>query len=304
MYADQVATSGEKPGSFPYAAQLRRELSARNQRYAAAHCLPSRESYGDPPVVCYLPREDGKAHGNFLPRTYASILARESWSIRLHKVHAQARAALPREDRGWRELDSSNSSDALLMNVFCFPGTLKSPRVFAQLGVLAPGIPEFGVKAKVPLASGHADRTEVDMRLGDLLVEAKLTETDFQSAGPELVEAYRDFSQVFDPRELPRDGKRYLSYQLLRNVLAAYANHYSFCVMVDARRPDLIEAWYAVLRSVRPTSLRLALKVITWQELSEALPKRLQRFLEEKYGISSDKSRASLSNPFAGCAIS
>jgi len=298
-----VASSSEGLGSFPYAAELRRELSARNQRYAATHRLPSRESYGDPPVVCYLPREDGKAHGNFLPQTYARILGRESWSIRLHKVHAQARAALPREDRCWRELDSSNSSDALLMNVFCFPGTRKNPRVFAQLGIEAPGIPEFGVKAKVPLANGHADRTEIDMRLGDLLVEAKLTETDFQSAGPELVEAYRDFSEVFDQPALPRDGKSYLSYQLLRNVLAAYANQCSLCVMVDARRPDLIEAWYAILRSVRPTSLRLRLKIITWQELSVALPRRLQQFLEEKYGISFARICASLSNPFAGCAI-
>jgi hypothetical protein len=304
LYADQVATSNDRLGSFSYAGDLRRELSARNQRYAAAHRLPSRESYGDPPVVCYLPREDGKAHGNFLPQTYARILGRAPWSIRLQKVHAQARAALPREDRCWRELDSSNSSDALLMNVFCFPGTLKNPRVFAQLGVQAAGIPEFGVKAKVPLANGHADRTEVDMRLGDLLVEAKLTETDFQSAGPELVEAYRDFSEVFDQHELPREGKRYLSYQLLRNVLAAYANQCSFCVMVDARRPDLIEAWYGIMRSVRLTSLRLELKIITWQELSEALPRRLQQFLEEKYGISFARNRARLSHAFAGCAIS
>jgi hypothetical protein len=73
--------------------------------------------------------------------------------------------------------------------------------------------------------------------------------------------------------------------------------------MVDARRPDLIEAWYAVLRSVRPTSLRLGLKIITWQELSEALPRRLQRFLEEKYGILSHRSRLRLSNAFAGSAI-
>ena len=298
-----MATSSEKLGSFSYAAELRHELSARNRRYAATHGLLSRESYGDPPVVCYLPREDGKTHGNFLPPTYARILGRESWSIRLNKVHAQARGALPREDRCWRELDSSNSSDALLMNVFCYPGTLKKPRIFDQLGVLVPGIPEFGVKAKVPLANGHADRTEVDMRLGSLLVEAKLTETDFQSAGPELVEGYRDFAQVFHQHELPRDGQRYLSYQLLRNVLAAYANQCSFCVMVDARRPDLIEAWYAIMRSVRITSLRLELKILTWQELAETLPTRLQQFLEEKYGISSARSRARLSRPLADCGI-
>ena len=285
LYADPVVSSGERLGSFPYAAELRRELSARNQRYAADHGLISRESIGDPPAVCYLPREDGKAHGNFLPQTYTRILGHRGWSSRLNKVHAQARAALPREDRRWRELDSSNSSDALLMNIFCFPGTRQHRRIFDQLGVLDPGMPEFGVKAKVPLANGHFDRTEIDMRLGNLMVEAKLTETDFQSAEPKLVEAYRDFSQVFSQPDLPRNGRRYLSYQLLRNVLAAYANQCSFCVMVDARRPDLIEAWYAIMRCVRLTSLRLESKIITWQELSEGLPERLQQFLEEKYGI-------------------
>ncbi len=280
-----MTPSGARSAFLPYAGELRRELSARNQSYAAKHGLPSRQSYGDPPVVCYLPREDGTAHGNFLPQTYARILRHANWSIRLHKVHAQAGAALPREDRRWRELDSANSSDALLMNIFCFPGILENRRLCGQLGVATPCMPEFGVKPRVPLANGHADRTEVDMRLGELLVEAKLTETDFQSAPPQLVEGYRDFPQVFHRHDLPRQGKLYLSYQLLRNVLAAYANQCSLCVMVDARRPDLIEAWYAVMRSVRLTHLRLQCKIITWQELSEALPKRLQRFLEEKYGI-------------------
>jgi hypothetical protein len=194
---------------------------------------------------------------------------------------------------------AANSSDALLMNIFCFPGTLKSPWVLGQLGIPYPGLPEFGVKAKVPLSSGHFDRTEVDMRLGNLLVEAKLTETDFQSAEPALVEAYRDFSEVFHQHHLPRNGRRYRSYQLLRNVLAAYRNQSSFCVMVDARRPDLIEAWYSIMRSVRPTSLRLECKLLTWQELSESVPKRLQRFLEEKYGITSTANHAGLSGPAA-----
>jgi len=296
LYAHPVVSSGERPGSLPYAAELRRELSARNQRYTTDHRLVSRESYGDPPVVCYLPREDGAAHGNFLPQTYTRILGHRGWASRLHKVHAQARGRLPREDRRWRELDSSNSSDALLMNIFCFPGILKNRRVFDRLGIETPGMPEFGMKAKVPLANGHFDRTEVDMRLGNLLVEAKLTETDFQSAEPKLVEAYRDFSEVFSQPDLPRNGRLYLSYQLLRNVLAAFANQCSFCVMVDARRPDLIEAWYAVLRCVRPTRLRLECKIITWQELSEGLPRKLQRFLEEKYGITSP---AGLSAPAA-----
>ena len=42
------------------------------------------------------------------------------------------------------------------------------------------------------------------MRWGDLLVEAKLTESDFQTRKPALVEAYRDLDEVFDRDLLPR----------------------------------------------------------------------------------------------------
>ena len=65
------------------------------------------------------------------------------------------------------------------MNVFCYPGVLRNGGVSGLLGA-APGVlPCFGYKARVPFANGKFDRTEVDLRLGDVLVEAKLTESDF-----------------------------------------------------------------------------------------------------------------------------
>ena len=72
------------------------------------------------------------------------------------------------------------------------------------LGVEGERAPVFGWKARVPLANGRFDRTEVDMRLGSLLVEAKLTEGDFQTREARIVEAYRDFDEVFDRELLPR----------------------------------------------------------------------------------------------------
>jgi hypothetical protein len=99
------------------------------------------------------------------------------------------------------------------------------------------------------------------------------------------VRAYRDFAVVFRSGGLPRAGDRYASYQLIRNVLAAYALNLSFCVLLDARRPDLIEAWYAVLSCIKLHDLRTRCKVLTWQELSAVVPHDLQRFLELKYGI-------------------
>ncbi|HZP64345.1 MAG TPA: hypothetical protein VFB28_13095 [Terriglobales bacterium] len=277
--------SSAKLTSFPYATALRQELILRSRAFASNHALAHQETYGDLPVICYLPNQANSAHGNFLPETYRSILKNDNWRLRLEKVHTQARVSLPKADRRWRELDSCNSSDALLMNIFCFPGALKNHRVFDLLGIERWQKPYFGLKARVPLLHQKSDRTEVDMRLGNLLVEAKLTESDFQTAPCAVLDTYRDFHEIFDTRRLPRDTNRYLSYQLIRNVLAAYANDCSFCVMADARRPDLMEAWYAVMQAVRLIDLRLRCKMITWQELSSVLPRKLRAFLHEKYGI-------------------
>jgi len=273
-----------------YAAELRYELSVLNEAYAKDHKLKHCSSYGSQPVVCYEP--DGNRHGNFLPETYRAILEKPQWARRLKKTHTSARTALPRNDRAfWSELDSSNSSDALLMNVFCYPKVFDDGRVWASLGIEAGSTPEFGFRARVPLKHGRFDRTEVDMRLGSLLVEAKLTEADFQAREKEIVENYRDFDELFDCRQLPmllgRDSstKRYASYQLIRSVLAAWSNQCAFCVLCDARRPDLVQAWYEVMSAVKIVDLRLRCKVLTWQELAQAVPTRLQEFLCEKYGI-------------------
>lgn len=269
-----------------FASDLRSELATRAQSYARSQGLPHCLSYGEMPAVCFVPDGDGAGHGNFMPECYQAIISNPAWRQRLCKVHTLGRRSLPAMERGrWMELDSCNSSDALLMNVFCHPTVARSAKAFALLGLEAGGVPYFGYRAKVPLSSGRSDRTEIDMRVGNLLVEAKLTEADFQRADKKVLHKYRDFLDVFDEELLPQTEGHYLSYQLLRNVLAAYAFQCSFCVLLDARRPDLAEAWYAVMRCVKPVGLQTALKVLTWQELAQALPSKLRAFLGDKYGI-------------------
>lgn len=279
------------------ASMLRQELCARNREFANAHGLAHVESYGGMPVIVYEPASDGTRHGNFLDASYAAILSRPDWKRRLGKVHARATQSLPKCERGWKELDSSMSSDALLMNIFCYPGVVESFGVRSLLGVDLVDSPQFGLKARVPLKNGLFDRTEVDLRLGDLLVEAKLTESDFQTKEESALLCYRDFEEVFNVRALPRlmaranddsatmGRKRFASYQLLRNVLAAHAIGCGFCVLLDGRRPDLLESWFAVMRCIAVSGLRLRRKALTWQELSEVLPAPLQHFLDAKYGI-------------------
>jgi hypothetical protein len=343
-------------GAGWYASELRRELTARNRAWARGRAHV--ESYGSAPVIVYEPEEHptdedlrgthpvgrgapvkAERHGNFFDASYAAILTKPEWMRRFDKIHAQGRA-LPKAGSGrrWRELDSSMSSDALLMNVFLGFGMGELGRLKDVLGVEGDGLPEFGWRARVPLASGRFDRTEVDMRWGGLLVEAKLTEGDFQTRAASVVEGYRDFDAVFERELLPRVELRtarrrtavefaeeftqeweelgarpefeagevarefregivarareaepaeagYAGYQLIRNVLAAYAEGCSFCVVHDARRPDLREAWFAVMKAVKSAEMRVRCKVITWQELAGMAPEGLREFLDLKYGI-------------------
>src|SRR5205085_10085921 len=112
--------------------------------------------------------------------------------------------------------------------IFCYPGVATDRRVLHLLATESDQPPQFGYKPLVPLCDGKFDRTEVDMRLGNLLVEAKLTEGDFQRKNKDALAAYRDFTAVFDRRQLPQNLNHPLSYQLIRTVLAAPALGCSF----------------------------------------------------------------------------
>jgi hypothetical protein len=327
--------------SRSYANLLRREIAERNR--ACARGRAHVESYGVDPVVVYgpeIPEDGGECHGNFYDAAYHAILKRPDWAKRFGKIHTHGRGLPKPEDprRKWRELDSCMSSDALLMNVFCTPDVVEAPAMRRMLGVSEDTAPMFGWKARVPLASGLFDRTEVDMRWGDLLVEAKLTEGDFQTRAARIVEGYRDFDAVFDRELLPwvevalarrkqavefaeeftqewedtaglapeeaggiaeefhaglvaeaqaraPSEVRFRGYQLIRNVLAAFAAEARFCVICDERRPDLREAWFRVMAAVRNAEMRTRCLVLTWQEVAAIVPEGLREFLEVKYGI-------------------
>ena len=170
------------------------------------------------------------------------------------------------------------------MNIFCYPGVL-TPRLCVLLGVEPRTLPEFGYHPCVQLERSLSDRTEIDMRLGTLLVEAKLTEADFQFAPMPLIEHYPNFEAIFDRDALEITKRGVRSYQLIRGVLAAHAEQSRFCVMLDARRPDLIEAWYSVIRAVRSYQMQAQLRLLTWQEIAATLPLGLATSLRAKYGI-------------------
>jgi hypothetical protein len=263
------------------AAQLRREISARN--LARSSELERETSFSATPSVIY--REDEAGHGNFLPASWKRIAANPLWRKRLTKVYTASRYVPRSWDRRRGELECANSSDALLMNIFCYPGILARPQLCALLGISPGSRPEFGFRPAIPRMGGHVDRTEIDMRVGELLIEAKLTEGDFQRAPKRMLARYCQADEVFDSEQLPIVRDVLQSWQLVRGVLAAHACSAFFLVFCDRRRPDLTDRWFEVMRAVKDSALRTRLGILTWQEISATLPDRVRNFLDEKYGI-------------------
>jgi hypothetical protein len=244
------------------------------------------------PVVMFDPymTEDGPRHGNFIDDSYAAAVADPHWANRLKKAHPK-RDALPVSHRAnAKELDSCTSSDALLLNVMCYP-TART-----HLGELLdePGLPEFGVGGAIPLRSNltlTADRSELDLIIRkdrgaiSLIVEAKLTERGFTRKPRSVVERYASFEMVFEMDGLDQEDGYVLDYQLIRSLLAAHYHKAKFVLIHDARRSDLRKRYDSVLQAVRDRRLLVRSSVLTWQELAKGCPPALQWFLREKYGI-------------------
>jgi len=246
--------------------------------------VPAYESLGNPATVLFQKSPSGESHGSFFKETWTAIKANSDWFKRLEKRHPQL-DALPLEyQASAMELDSSNSSDALLMNCFCYPGA--SVRFASVLGA-APvdSIPQFGYKARVLFSNGGKDRTEVDMVFGDTFLEAKLTEKDFTSTPEANVFRYAALKKVFDVNLLPADEKNFHGYQLIRNVLAAAQHGKKLIVLLDYRRPDLLEHWWQVHAAISAGELRKRCGVRFWQQLAAAADPQHRDLLEQKYDI-------------------
>lgn len=267
--------------------QLRTTLNRLAKNYAEhsgllEHCYQS-AARGDP-IILFSPFDGGRRHGNFLDASYAEILANPKWKARLDKTHTSCRSLKAPDGRKARELDTSTSSDALLMNIFCHRGVRRSVGVAKLLGVSQLSGPEFGYMARIAKRQG-GDETEVDMRLDGLLVESKLTESDFTSKPRSVLHDYVRFRDVFDVPSLPQTPTGYNGYQIIRNVLAADQYGCRFLLICDERRPDLVQNWWLVVRAIKDVELRSRLSFLTWQQVATVCPRDVENFLCAKYGI-------------------
>jgi hypothetical protein len=248
---------------------LKNLLKERAEEFADTKGLPIDTSYQTAALFKDL-------DGNFFRDSFEAIQGNPNWSKRLAKQHNQVPWA--------REVQSSSSSDALLMNIFCHPKILKWKGVRDLLGLVDVEI-RFGVEPGVEKGGGESRPTEIDMEVGDLFVEAKLTEPDFCSK--EIAEAskYSHLSACFDVEKLPRRGTQFTSYQIVRNLLASIQHGKRHALFCDERRPDLVRSYLETVNCLKDANHRSRCRVIFWQEIAQVCGKDLKNFLQEKYGI-------------------
>jgi hypothetical protein len=133
-----------------HSSRLRHDLNERNIRLAEKTGVPNERSIGASSTVLYLPDERGR-HGNFHPASYKRILNRAEWRRRLDKTHTTAHKILASHDRERRELDSCNSSDALLMNIFCHPRSFERDPLSSLLSFEANADLIFGYRPRISM---------------------------------------------------------------------------------------------------------------------------------------------------------
>jgi len=214
---------------------------------------------------------------NFHNKSFQNIISgnHSDWQKRTQKKHTHFTQNI-------LEMQSCNSSDALLMNIFCHPkirlwkGVSKLLKVNMDNGI------EFGWQG-VGFSNELSHKTEIDMKIGNRLFEAKLTEKDFTAKPIGIVENYDGFDDVFDKTLLLKKDNEYPNYQLIRNILAAYKNECFFTLLVDESRIDLIRSLQVTQMAIKIGDLRKQIDFITWQEIASVCGKDLKNYLENKY---------------------
>lgn len=213
---------------------------------------------------------------NFNPDSYQKILSNPEWEKRLRKKKKYPN--LPNT----LEMQSSNSSDALLMNVFCNPKFIEWKGIKKLFNIIDFDCFRFGWNPNFSNEKSHP--TEIDLKFNNIIIEAKLTEANFKLQDKKTVETYDNFFSVFDYTllELNKNGK-YRNYQLIRNILSAYKNECRFVLLVDESRIDLIKEFIKTTNAIKDNSLRNRMEFITWQEISNSVGRTLREYIQMKY---------------------
>lgn len=273
--------------------QLRREINLKAMMYAQKNDLPFYMSKGGTVLFEEYTDKCGFCmHGNFLPQTYSTIYQKPVWAKLLQKQY-QYRNSLPLFRQGAaRQVDSSSSTEALLINVLCHPAMHDNRELLDVFGVDS-YVPRFAAKCSLKRVAGADHVFEAHAVLSDkLLIEAALSETNFAERPKAYVESIEGFTEVFDSFALPQTKLSFMNFRLIQAILFAKEKNMGFVLFIDGRRPDLIDAFRKVQAAMKDVEMKNRLHVFTWQSLVDSLPEDLMVFLAEKYGIVSNNAIA------------
>lgn len=238
-----------------YSQFLRSQLSSKSLIWAKENNVPYYTSIGSEPVTLFEPYENGSKHGNFHSYSWVQIISHPDWKKRLDKAHPPKKSLPDNKQESAKELDSCNSSDALLMNIFCYPNIIDSIQKIFPFNLLKDS-PFFGLKPEIPFKNGGKDNSEIDMVINGIFFEAKLTEPDFTKCDKVKFFSYAFVKDVFDIDALPQEEGFFTSYQLIRNILAAYKYDNQFILLYDGRRPDLEKSFDNTVSSILINKLK------------------------------------------------
>lgn len=217
---------------------------------------------------------------SFYDKSYRQIVTCPDWHNRLQKKHTQVKVV----GDGIMEMQSSNSSDALLMNIFCHP-KIDSWKGVKDLLCVSEIKPLFGFKAKVEKEGTDGDASEIDMAIDDLFVEAKLTENDFVQKPETEVAKYTQLARHFAVSCFRKVKGNIDNYQVIRNLLASIQHGNRHILLCDERRSDLVRSYMQTVGCLLDATARSRCNVVFWQELQRVCGSDLAEFIQQKYGI-------------------
>ena len=199
------------------------------------------------------------------------------------KLSLRLSKPMPRQEQG-QGCRLFNRRDTMLMSVFCHPRVSqweKLNEIFDCDQVL----PQLFCAAPLKIRDSSLDPTSIDLLVGDTFVQTATTERDFTRQRVDVVEKYLYFQEAFHASELRRADDKYLSFRVIRNLLAAYQYRKRHALLCDRRRTDLIEAYYNTVEALRDDALRSQCRVVFWQDLLSGIDSDISNFIETRFNL-------------------
>ena len=265
-----------------WVAELRRELTLRAITYAQQNNLPHFLSKGG--TIFFEPYLDASGvtrHGNFFAPSYQIIRHDPEWAGMLNHGVANSNA-IPRLKQGIAmETDSSCSTAALAMSLFCLP---EINEAVASILNIEAGRPHFAGEIRGSGRRKKDRQLEPDIILnnGEVYLWAILTESLTGAMTVSELEQQPSIKRFTDPHRLAVSGGIVRYADVLKMYLTARQNNARFVLIVDHRRQDLAKAYRRIMQAAKLADTGC---LLTWQEIAKVLPVEAQAFVQQKYGI-------------------